>query len=138
MHCHICPEGKECWHFNTTVKVNNIGKRFDWQNAEHGAVVVDFIQKRSLFFPASGVIWSPWPYTSKYLPKTWRGFIFGPYAYFRHQFMIQKMQKMFLKKNFEKKFFFEKKLICEKVSSISQKMMICYKMAISGVYKNVF
>ena len=37
--------------------------------------------KRSLFAPASGVIGLPWPYTSKYWPKTWRGFIFGPYAH---------------------------------------------------------
>ena len=59
-------------------------------------------------------------------------------TYFRHQFMIHKMQKnVFEKKNIEKKIFL-KKLICEKMSSISQKMMIYYKMAISGVYKNVF
>ena len=38
--------------------------------------------KKEPFSPASGVIGLPRPYTSKYLPKTWRGFIFGPYAHF--------------------------------------------------------
>ena len=59
-------------------------------------------------------------------------------TYFRQQFMIHKMQKNVFEKKYRKKNFFEKKLICEKVSSICQKMMIYYKMAISGVYKNVF
>ena len=46
-------------------------------------------------------------------------------TYFGHQFMI-------LKK------FFLKKLICEKIPSLSQKMIICHKMYMSGVYENVF
>ena len=35
-------------------------------------------------------------------------------------------------------FFFEKNLICEKVTSKSQKMIINHKMSISGLYGNVF
>ena len=46
--------------------------------------------------------------------------------------MTYKMKKS------EKKFFFEKNLICEKVSSLSQKMMINHKMSMSRVYENVF
>ena len=38
----------------------------------------------------------------------------------------------------KKNFFFEKKLICEKVPSLSQKMMIYHKMSMYGVYENVF
>ena len=33
---------------------------------------------------------------------------------------------------------FSKKLICEKVRSLSQKMMIYHKMGMSGVYENIF
>ena len=33
-------------------------------------ISLNFYQKRSLFFLASGVIGQAWPYTSKYLPKT--------------------------------------------------------------------
>ena len=33
---------------------------------------------------------------------------------------------------------FWKKLICEKVLRLSQKMMIYHKISMSGVYKNVF
>ena len=46
-------------------------------------------------------------------------------------------QKKFWKKKWKKKFFL-KKLICEKVPSLSQKMMIYHKMSKSGVYENVF
>ena len=42
------------------------------------------------------------------------------------------------KKNFGKKFFFGKNLICEKLPCVSQKMMICHKTSMSGVYENVF
>ena len=60
-------------------------------------------------------------------------------TYFGHQFMIHKMEKKIFEKNNNKKiFFFEKKLICEKVPSLSQKMMIYHKMSMSGVYENVF
>ena len=52
-------------------------------------------EKRSLFSPASGVIGEPWPYTSKYLPKTWRGFIFGPYAHFLIMKFFSKNLKFF-------------------------------------------
>ena len=48
------------------------------------------------------------------------------------------MGKKFSKKKSEKKFFFEKTLICEKVPSFSQKMIIYHKMSKSGVYENVF
>ena len=47
-------------------------------------------------------------------------------------------------KNFKRKkseiffFFFEKALICKKVPSFSQKMIICHKMSLSGVCENVF
>ena len=52
-------------------------------------------------------------------------------------------KKIFLKK-FQKKFWpkkirnFFQNLICEKVPSFSQKMMIYHKMPMSGVYENVF
>ena len=46
-------------------------------------------------------------------------------------------QKIFEKKP-KKKFFFEKKLICEKSPSLRQKMMIYHKMYMSWVYENVF
>ena len=60
-------------------------------------------------------------------------------TYFGHQFMIHKMEKkIWKKKKKEKKCFFEKKLICEKVPSLSQKMMIYHKNSMSGVYENVF
>ena len=52
-------------------------------------------EKGALFFPASGVIWSAWPYTSKYLPKTWRGFIFGPHAHFLIMKFFSKNLKFF-------------------------------------------
>ena len=59
-------------------------------------------------------------------------------TYFWHHFMTYKMKKEILKKKIRKKFFFEKNLICEKVTSISQKMIINHKMSISGLYGNVF
>ena len=84
-------------------------------------------QKGALFFPASGVIGETWPYTSKYLPKTWRGFIFGPYAHFLIMKFFSKNLKFFFdflkiqrgdpvdfkksKKNFK---FFEKNFINKK------------------------
>ena len=44
-----------------------------------------------------------------------------------------------IKKFFEKKNkTFSKKLICGKVRSLSQKMMIYHKMGMSGVYENIF
>ena len=58
----------------------------DWHN---------FDKKGALFFPASGVIWFPWPYTSKYLPKTWHDFIFGPYAHFLIMKFFSKYLKFF-------------------------------------------
>ena len=42
------------------------------------------------------------------------------------------------KKLVMKKIFFWKNLIFEKVPSLSQKMMICHKNSMSGVYENVF
>ena len=48
------------------------------------------------------------------------------------------MEKNFWKKNLKKKFFFEKKLICEKVTSFRQKMTIYHKISMSWVYENVF
>ena len=84
-------------------------------------------KKGALFFPASGVIGLPWPYTSRYLPKTWRGFIFGPYAHFLIMKFFSKNLKFFFdflkiqrgdpvdfkksKKNFK---FFEKNFIIKK------------------------
>ena len=52
--------------------------------------------------------------------------------------MIQKIAKNILEKKHKKKIFFWKKLICEKIPSLSQKMIICHKMSLSGVYENVF
>ena len=49
----------------------------------------------------------------------------------------KKIQKNFFEKKYKKNFFW-KKLICGKVPCLSQKMMIYYKMAMSGVYENVF
>ena len=60
-------------------------------------------------------------------------------TYFWHHFMTYKMKKKILKKKNQKKnFFLKKNLICEKVTSISQKMIINHKMSISGLYGNVF
>ena len=49
----------------------------------------------------------------------------------------RKTEKKIWKKN-EKKNFFWKKLICEKLPKVSQKMMIYHKMYMSWVYENVF
>ena len=54
------------------------------------------------------------------------------------------MAKKFFLKKFQKKFWpkkirnFFQNLICEKVPSFSQKMMIYHKMPMSGVYENIF
>ena len=52
--------------------------------------------------------------------------------------MTYKMKKKNFEKKIRKKIFFEKKLICEKLPSTRQKMMICHKTSMSGVYENVF
>ena len=46
-------------------------------------------------------------------------------------------KKKIWKKKSQKKFSW-KKLICEKLPITSQKMMICHKTSMSGVYENVF
>ena len=45
----------------------------------------------------------------------------------------RRFSKKIFEKNKKNKFFFEKKPICEKMPSLSQKMAIFYKMSISGV-----
>ena len=56
--------------------------------------------------------------------------------------LIAIANRKFSKKNFfekiKNKIFFWKKLIFEKIPSLSQKMIICHKMSMSGVYENVF
>ena len=49
----------------------------------------------------------------------------------------KKNQKNFLEKKWKKNFFW-KKLIFEKTPSLSEKMMLYHKMAMSGVYEKVF
>ena len=55
-----------------------------------------WIKKGALFFPASGVIWNAWPYTSKYLPKTlaWLHF-WSICTFFINEFFFKKFENFF-------------------------------------------
>ena len=70
--------------------------------------------------------------------------IFWKFFFALNSFLGWFMGKKNFSKKFQKKFWpkiiriFFQNLICEKVTSLSQKMMIYHKMAMSGVYENIF
>ena len=69
---------------------------------------------------------------------------FENFSFALNSFLDWFMAKKKISKKFQKKFWpkkirnFFQNLICEKVPSFSQKMMIYYKMPMSGVYENMF
>ena len=100
------------------------------------------------YTPDMGILW----YIIIFLLKL---SVFSQICLFQKKFLYQKffalnsflgwfMAKNFFSKKFQKIFWpkkirnFFQNLICEKVPSFSQKMMIYHKMPMSGVYENVF
>ena len=109
------------------------------------------------YTPDMGILW----YIIIFLLKLG---VFSQISFFQKKFLYQKFFLKFFEKNFfalnsflgwfmakkkfskkfQKKFWpkkirnFFQNLICEKVPSLSQKMMIYHKMPMSGVYENVF